>query len=119
MIARSTGAAPRQRGSSDGCTFSQSVRSSSDSGISSPYAATTIASASGSSASAGRSGWSTGIPSRSATSFAGGGPTRRPRPRGASGRVRRNATSSASASRSSTSAPRGAVAATPMRTDGP
>ena len=43
-IARSTGAAPRQRGSSDGCTLSHSARSSSDCGISRPYAQTTIAS---------------------------------------------------------------------------
>ena len=35
----------------------------------------------------GRSGWSTGMPSRSATSFAGGAASRRPRPAGASGRV--------------------------------
>ena len=37
----------------------------------------------------GRSGWRTGMPSRSATTLAGGGATRRPRPRGASGRVSR------------------------------
>ena len=36
ISARSTGAAPRQRGSSDGCTFSQSARSSSAFGISRP-----------------------------------------------------------------------------------
>ena len=41
MIARSIGAAPRQRGRSDGCTLSQSARSSSTSGMSNPYAATT------------------------------------------------------------------------------
>src|SRR5256885_3117013 len=36
LSARSTGAAPRQRGSSDGCTLSQSARSSRTSGISAP-----------------------------------------------------------------------------------
>src|SRR5581483_6418581 len=56
------------------------------------------------------------MPSRSAATFAGGAATRRPRPRGASGRVSRKATSCAAARRSSTSAPSGAVAATPIRT---
>ena len=43
----------------------------------------------GSSGSAGFSGWSTGMPSRSATSFVAVGASLRPRPRGASGRVSR------------------------------
>ena len=73
MIARSTGAAPRQRGRSDGWTLSQVRSASSAGGISSPYAQTTTVGAPRSSPGAGRSGWSTGIPSRSATSFAGGG----------------------------------------------
>src|SRR5436305_1444373 len=55
------------------------------------------------------------MPSCSATSFAGGGPSLRPRPCGASGRVRSHETSCCSARRSSTSAPSGAVAATPIR----
>ena len=42
---------------------------------------------------AGRSGCRTGIPSPSATTFAGGAASRRPRPAGASGRVRSAATS--------------------------
>ena len=41
MIARSTGAAPRQRGSSEGCTFSSSCSESSGSLISAPNAHTT------------------------------------------------------------------------------
>ena len=57
----------------------------------------------------------TGMPSRSAVSFAGVGASVRPRPRGLSGRVSRSATSCAAASRSSTSAPNGAVAATAIR----
>ncbi len=115
MIARSTGAAPRHRGSSDGWTLShvRSVRSAG--GIRSPYAQTTTVGAPSSSPAPGRSGWRTGIPSRSATSFAGGAASRRPRPAGASGRVRSAAISWRSASRSSTSAPNGAVAATAMR----
>src|SRR4029077_286591 len=55
---------------------------------------------------------STGIPSRSAVSLAGGAPVWRPRPRGASGRVSSAVISWGAASRSSTSAPKGAVAAT-------
>src|SRR4051794_26903587 len=52
------------------------------------------------------------MPSRSATSFAGGAPVFRPRPRGASGRVSSAEISWRCARRSSTSAPNGAVAAT-------
>ena len=44
MIARSTGAAPRQRGSSDGCTLSIRCSDSSGSLISAPNAHTQIAS---------------------------------------------------------------------------
>ena len=112
MIARSTGAAPRQRGSSDGCTFSHSARSSSARGISSPYAATTTLDVPSIS---GRSGCRTGRPSRSATTFAGGG-----RARAHARRARRAASAGTRCScreprRSRTSAPNGAVAATPMR----
>ena len=65
----------------------------------------------------GRSGWSTGMPSRSAASFAGGG-VERPAPARAAGRAGSAAptTSCRAASRSSTSAPNGAVAATAIRT---
>src|SRR5919197_3524313 len=52
------------------------------------------------------------MPSASAASFAGGGPTVRPRPRGASGRVSSAVISWRVARRSRTSAPNGAVAAT-------
>ena len=62
--------------------------------------------------SSGFAGWCTGMPSRSAAVFAGGGASLRPRPRGASGRVSRKAISCRAASRSRTSAPIGAVAAT-------
>ena len=93
MIARSTGAAPRQRGSSDGWTLSQVRSASSAAGIRSPYAHTTTVGAPSSSPAAGRSGCRTGIPSRSATTFAGGAASLRPRPAGASGRVRSAATS--------------------------
>ena len=44
MIARSIGAAPRHRGSSDGCTFSISQRDSSGSVISAPNAHTSTTS---------------------------------------------------------------------------
>ena len=47
MIARSTGAAPRQRGSSDGCTLTSSWSLSSGSLISAPNAQTTTASGCG------------------------------------------------------------------------
>ena len=64
---------------------------------------------------AGRSACSTGMPSPSATAFAGGAATLRPRPAGASGRVSSAVTSCVAASRSRTSAPNGAVAATAIR----
>src|SRR6266511_3928848 len=112
MIMRSTGAAPRHRGSSEGCTLSQSPSSSTSSGMSSPYAATTIVSAPSSRFGSGRAGCNTRIPSRSAVSFAGGAPVFCPRPRGASGLVSSVVISWRAARRSSTSAPKGAVAAT-------
>src|SRR5262249_48749552 len=115
MIARSTGAGPRQRGKSEGCTLSHKPCSSSDSGISSPYAATTTMSASSATSGPSRSDCITGIPCRSATSFAGGAASLRPRPRGASGRVRSATMSCRTARRSRTSAPNGAVAATAIR----
>ena len=90
-IARSTGAAPRQRGSSDGCTFSQSDRVEQRAA---ECRGRTRRRRRGRPAagSSGRSGWCTGMPSCSATCFAGGGASLRPRPRGASGRVSRKAT---------------------------
>src|SRR5581483_8606969 len=109
-IARSTGAAPRHRGSSNGCTFNHSAWASSEGGMYSPYAHTTTTSTG--SGSSGRDGWCTAIPSRSAASFAGGGASLRPRPLCASGRVTRYATGSSCERRSRTSAPIGAVAAT-------
>src|SRR5687768_7599303 len=84
--------------------------------MSSPSAHTTTVSAPRSSPVAGLPGCTTGIPSRSAASFAGGAATLRPRPAGRSGRVRSAVTSCRAASRSSTSAPNGAVAATAIRT---
>src|SRR3954471_9340695 len=60
----------------------------------------------------GRVGCNTGMPSRSAVSFAGGAPVLRPLPRGASRRVRSAVISWRAARRSRMSAPKGAVAAT-------
>ena len=116
MIARSTGAAPRQRGSSDGCTLSHSACSSSASGISSPYAATTIASTSADlEAARGVPAAARAVRAARRRSSPAAPSTRRPRPAGASGRVSRNASSWRAARRSRTSAPNCAVAATPMR----
>src|SRR5437667_6392432 len=93
MIARSIGAAPRQRGSSDGWTLSMKCSLSSGSLSSAPNAQT--ATASGFSAAIRArasslltlSGWSTAMPSSRAFSATGGGVRRRPRPAGRSGRV--------------------------------
>ena len=69
MIARSTGAAPRQRGSSDGCTLSIRCSDSSGSLISAPNAHTQIASGAAAAircragSSLIESGWSSSIPS--------------------------------------------------------
>ena len=88
-IARSTGAAPRQRGSSDGMDVQperlveQRLRDQQAVGADHDRVDGLVGGSSG------RSGWCTGIPSRSAASFAGGGASLRPRPRGASGRVSR------------------------------
>src|SRR6478752_3044799 len=79
--------------------------------MSSPYAATMTVSAPRSSPGSGRVGCSTGMPSRSAGSFAGGAPVLRPRPRGASGRVSNAVISWCAARRSRMSAPKGAVVA--------
>ena len=93
MIARSIGAAPRQRGSRDGWTLSIGHAESSGSRISAPNAHTTTASGSAAairataSGSFTRSGWTTSIPSSRAASATGGAASLRPRPRGASGRV--------------------------------
>ena len=113
MIARSTGAAPRQRGSSDGWTLSQSRSVEQRRRDQQPVGAdddrvARRARAPPSAAPAAAPG------SRAARrrSFAGGAASLRPRPRGRSGRVSSAATSCRAASRSSTSAPNGAVAAT-------
>ena len=114
MSARSTGAAPRQRGRSDGWTFSQSRSSSTSSGTMSPYATATTTSARRD------RGPVRGAPARApecrvaaADSLAG---ERRepsgPCPAGASGRVSSARDLVPSARRSRTSAPKGAVAAT-------
>jgi hypothetical protein len=116
MSARSTGAAPRHRGSSDGCTFSSSYRDSSGSRISAPNAQTHSASGLASAirasiaSSCSCSGCATSSPSSRARTATGGGATRRPRPCGRSGRV---TTSSGrcgpSASRESTAAAKSEV----------
>jgi hypothetical protein len=93
MIARSIGAAPRHRGSSDGCTFSGAKPSSSRSPISAPNAQTTTASGAAAAirsyaaSSLIDSGWSTSIASSRATATIGGGASTCPRPRLRSGRV--------------------------------
>ena len=84
MIARSTGAAPRQRGSSDGCTFSQRCRSRSRAEIRRRRRPRRPSRRRGA-----RTRWTTGIPSRSAASFAGGGDAAA-RARRRVGRVSRN-----------------------------
>src|SRR5262245_26677151 len=94
MIARSTGAAPRQRGSSEGWTFNSSCSDRRGSLMRAPNAHTTtvwrappaaiIARAAGSLT---LRGCATGIPSERARSATGGEASRRPRPRGRSGRV--------------------------------
>ena len=109
MIARSIGAAPRQRGSSDGWTLRSSYRLSSGSRISAPYAQTATASGSAAairssaSSSWSRAGWISSRPRSRAADATGGGASLRPRPRGASGRVTTSAgRCGLSASRSST-----------------
>src|SRR5215469_8550860 len=100
-MAWATGAAPRQAGSSEKCRFTQPCRgiSRADRGISAPYAVT--GQQSGASArrrrwkpsSRGVAGLSVSRPTSAARSATGLGPTRRPRPAGASGRVMTAATS--------------------------
>ena len=100
-MAWATGAAPRQAGSSEKCRFTHPCRgiSSAACGISAPYAVT--GQQSGASArrwrrkpsSRGVGGLSTSRPTSAARSATGLGPTRRPRPAGASGRVMTAATS--------------------------
>ena len=94
IIARSTGAAPRQRGSSDGWTLRIGPkRLSSGSLMSAPNAQSSRTSGSAAamrstlSGSLAFSGWKTSIPSSRAASATGGGASLRPRPFGASGRV--------------------------------
>ena len=93
MIARSIGAAPRQRGSSEGWTLSIRCSDSSCSLISAPNAHTHTASGAAAAirwraASAlTLSGCTRSIPSSRAPSATGGAASRRPRPRGRSGRV--------------------------------
>ncbi len=92
-IARSSGAAPRQRGSSDGCTLTISCSLSSGSLISAPKAQTITASGWAAEIRARASspltsaGWSSSIPSSRAASATGGDCSLRPRPFGRSGRV--------------------------------
>ena len=95
MTAHWIGAAPRQRGSSEACTFRQPKRgmASTSAGSSMPYAAThttsgsSAASAACSSASRNVRGQRTGMPRRSASAFTGLATNCLPRPRTASGRV--------------------------------
>ena len=93
MIARSIGAAPRQRGSSDGWTFKISVRLRSGSRISWPKAQTSTASGraarirSSADSSLTFGACSSSRPSSPANSAAGGGETLRPRPCRLSGGV--------------------------------
>ena len=93
MIARSTGAAPRQRGSSEGWTLSISCSLSSGSLINAPNAQTitmsgcTDAIRARASSPLTDAGWSSSSPSSRAFSATGGGLSARPRPFGASGRV--------------------------------
>src|SRR4051794_12790323 len=93
IIARSTGAAPRQRGSSDGCTLRMSWSVSSGSLTSAPKAhritasGCTAAMRARAASSLTDAGWSTSMPSSRAATATGGGPILRPRPCLASGRV--------------------------------
>ena len=93
MIARSIGAAPRQRGSTDGCTFSIVNRDSSGSLISWPNWQTAIMSGAASSMRASDassltvSAWCSSRPRSRAARATGGGDTLRPRPAGRSGGV--------------------------------
>src|SRR4051812_27229062 len=92
-MARSIGAAPLQRGRSDGCTFHIGCSVSNGSRIYAPNAQMTTPSGSAAeiaaraSAEFTLSGWITSIPSSRAASATGGGESLRPRPRGRSGRV--------------------------------
>src|SRR3954469_19500889 len=122
-IARSTGAAPRQRGSKEGWTFHIWCSDRSGSRINAPNAQ--IATPSGRAAAiADRasseftlSGWRTSIPSSRAASATGGGSTLRPRPRGRSGRVTTSCGRwSLAASRSSTATANGEVPRYTVRT---
>ena len=93
IIARSIGAAPRHRGSSDGWTLRISCSDSSGSLISAPNAHTTSASGSAAAIVARASSsltvavWASSSSSSRAVSATGGDCNRRPRPRGRSGRV--------------------------------
>ena len=90
---RSIGAAPRQRGISDGCTFSIGNSLSSGSLISWPKAQTATASGRAARIASSDSGeltsavWWISRPSSRAASAAGGGASLRPRPRLLSGGV--------------------------------
>ncbi len=93
MIARSIGAAPRQRGSSEGWTLSISQRDRSGSLIRAPNAHTTTTSGSAAaiaSSVSGRltpAGCSSSMPSARVVAAIGGEDRWRPRPLGRSGRV--------------------------------
>ena len=115
MSARSTGAAPRQRGSSDGWTLSHSARSSSSFGISRPYAQTTTVSAASSTRLVEPRGLRDRDPEPLGRLLRGRRREAAAAPRGLSGRVSSCTTSCSPASRSSTSAPNAPVAATAIR----
>jgi hypothetical protein len=90
IIARSIGAAPRQRGRSEGCTFSIGTSERSGSLISWPKAQTAAfgpaaAIRSRTSGALTSAACSSSMPSSAAASAAGGGAGRRPRPRRLSG----------------------------------
>ena len=106
MIARSTGAAPRQRGSAEGCRLTSGYAPSSGDRRICPNATTTPASASGGSALA-SCGCVSGSASSRAAAATGGAVSARPRPLGRSGWLTTAATCTAprSTSARSTSAP--------------
>src|SRR3954454_1695546 len=104
IIERSAGAAPRQRGRSDGWTLSISKSESSGSLMSAPKAQTQTTSGATSAmrgSSLTLSGWCTSRPSSRARAATGGAVSLRPRPAGRSGRV---TTSEGGGRRSSTAA---------------
>src|SRR5579859_5312410 len=93
MMARSIGAAPRHRGSSDGWTLSIGYSESNGSRMSAPNAQTQTTSGRAAAiwaraaSSLTDAGWASSRPSSAATCATGGAARRRPRPAGRSGRV--------------------------------